>query len=419
MIQQYISIASQNSPELNAETKVYQSSRTRFHQAGAKMLPSLEFTSRYTRAGGGREFVFDLNPYGFPMVIRENFIREREHETKFTLIQPIFTGGGNYYSYKASRYQAESSKFYLKAFEQNLYLSVVKAYTDLLTASEMIESAESVVERAVENHRVASARVKAGSSVTADTLRSRAEQTLAKADLTVIENRWKIAEREFIRILGTNDVNIKFPDEIPRPEVVYLEQSTIESSISEGLNSRPEMDRIQASIRASSSAQNAVRGLFLPSIFVSADYGWEGVEYRLNSDYDFWMISGFLRWNLFNGFGDKARWNESKLRTRELVDRKAALQNGIEQEILAVATEFNNALTEWESSLESLTAAEENYRIRKLLYESGTGTMLELLDSNELLKKAAAGEIASRYRVIFLKYKLNWAKGADLWEERD
>ena len=410
----YMNKAVENNPGLMAKKQTLKAATARVSQARSEMLPSVEFSSRYTRAGGGREFIFDLNPFNIPMVIRENFMREREHETKFTLIQPLFAGGSIYYNYRTNKYLKKSTEYQYQGETDNLKLETAEAYITCISAVENVKAVEKSVERAEELLRISRVKFRTQTGVAVDTLRAQAELSTAKSQLTTARNNANLSASQLTKLSGVQSEKIKMPEESPAPQEVIIPSEDISRYETMAKTQRPEVKQLSEAIESTKSAEKTMRGVFLPAVVLAADYGWQGKDYNLNNDYDMWMVSGVLKWNLFNGFGDKSRLSEAKIKSRELELLRNDLVADLQLNARAAALEYENAYNEWTSLKANLSAAEENYRIRKVLYETGSGTILEMLDAAELLQKTSSGEIVSRYRTILAQIKLNWAAGNDL-----
>ena len=416
ILKYYMKEAVQNNPGLKAKEQTLLSADSRVSQARSEFMPKLELSSRYTRAGGGRAFVFDLNPFGFPLVIRENFMREREQETKFSVTQPLFVGGSYFYNYRTSQNLKQGAEYRFEGESNDLKLETAEAYINYLSALENVKVSEKSIQRAEELLRIARVKFQTQTGISADTLRARAELSNAQSKLTSAKNNASLSLRLLAMLTGAQINEVKVPEVEPQPAgqpLMNAEISQLETGVPD---KRPEVLQLKRVIESTKSAEKAVRGAFLPAVVLAADYGWQGEEYNLNSDYDMWMVSGVLKWNLFSGFGDKNRLEEVKIKTRELEFMKNDLISSLQLNARAAALGLNNAYSEWESIQTSLSAAEENYRIRKVLYETGSGTILEMLDAAELLQQTSAGEIVSRYNSIYAQIKLNWALGVDLLE---
>ena len=117
ILEVYVNEGLQNNLALKQRTFSLNKSLAALNEARGMFFPSIGINARYTRAGGGRSFeipVGDLvNPIytGLNQIIggqvyptnipneEINFLRKKEHETKLSLIQPLFQPA-IYYNYK-------------------------------------------------------------------------------------------------------------------------------------------------------------------------------------------------------------------------------------------------------------------------------------------------------------------------------
>lgn len=139
-------------------------------QARARYLPALDLNARYSRADGGRTIEFPvgdlLNPVyatlnqltgttAFPSIRNEEIrlLREREQETKLSLVQPLYDarlGAGR----DAAAAQYDASAASLDALRGRIARDVRQAYYRWLQARAQVGILDATLELARENLRV-------------------------------------------------------------------------------------------------------------------------------------------------------------------------------------------------------------------------------------------------------------------------
>ena len=134
-LKEYIGIALNKNLALQSSKEMVNVYDAKLSQANANFFPMLNLSGRFTRAGGGRTFVFPLGTMMNPLYQALNlptrfadeevtFIRTQEQDTKLELIQPVINLG-IYNNYKAQDDQFESSKYDYKTKTSGLqYLFV-------------------------------------------------------------------------------------------------------------------------------------------------------------------------------------------------------------------------------------------------------------------------------------------------------
>ena len=92
-----------------------------------------------------------------------------------------------------------------------------------------------------------------------------------------------------------------------------------------------------------------------------------------------WLVSLGLRWNVFNGFADKAKAEESQyaLHRSEAIERQA--DSTIRLEVRRAYADLRAASERIEAAKASVAEAEESLRISQNRYEAGLSTVTDLL----------------------------------------
>ena len=165
------------------------------NEAHSRFFPVLDFNARYSRQGGGREVLIDPSkfieslppgvelgePSGF------SFLREREHDTRFNLIQPIFTGGLVSSSYDARSMELMAAESQLEGVKEEIIFRVKQAYYQYAMTVELVNIAVENKDLAAQHLEVAQKLFEAERVARNEVLRaevgvSRAEQAISESD---------------------------------------------------------------------------------------------------------------------------------------------------------------------------------------------------------------------------------------------
>ncbi len=108
-----------------------------------------------------------------------------------------------------------------------------------------------------------------------------------------------------------------------------------------------------------------------------------------------WFAGASVRWNLFNGYADKARIAEAG----EMVARARAQEQQVDAavrlQVRRARSDFEAARERLEVAAASVAMAEENLRIIKNRYEAGLTNVTELLRSETALLEARVRRLAA------------------------
>jgi outer membrane protein TolC len=108
-----------------------------------------------------------------------------------------------------------------------------------------------------------------------------------------------------------------------------------------------------------------------------------------------WLVSAGLRWNLFNGFSDKARIDESKslLRRSEAAEERAA--SGIRLQVRRAWADLRAAEQRIEVAKAAVAEGEESLRITQNRYEAGISNVTDLLRTETAVLDARTRYLAA------------------------
>jgi len=291
------------------------------NEARGKYFPSLDIGTRYSRAGGGREIIIPVgdlvNPIyktlnalleaqgldpAFPEDIPNQstpFLREREHETRARLIQPIFQPAiWSNYGLKSDLTEIEKLK--TNMFKRSLITEIKRAYYNYMKASMVVGLYSKIEDLQKENLRVSDKLFQAGSATQNIVFRADAELSRTEQERMHVENLQRQGASYFNFIINrplNTDIDTTNQSIVQIPLI-----SDYEVAKEQAFEKREELQQIKKAISASDESAAIVRSRYFPGINAVVDYGFQGEEYRFTDKDDFWMASLVMEWNLFKGF---------------------------------------------------------------------------------------------------------------------
>src|SRR6478736_163631 len=101
-----------------------------------------------------------------------------------------------------------------------------------------------------------------------------------------------------------------------------------------------------------------------------------------------WDASVVLSWTPTNIFGATAQAKTAEAHADEIAARKGALRNALHMEVSQAMNGLAEATFGLTVSRDNLSAADENYRVRRELYRAGKATIVEVTDAETELTRA-------------------------------
>jgi outer membrane protein len=377
-------------------------------EAKGMFLPDISLNARYTVARGGRIIDFPvgdlLNPvYStlnmltasemFPQIENESFpfYRPTEHETKVSLVQPIFSSD-LIQNYQIRKEAAEVTRIDVERYKRELVKEITKAYYGYKKASNLLTLADTSLYLVQENLRV-SRRLYENDKVTVDAV-YRSESELSKVEVQQAQARNMVeASRAYFNFLLNRPLSssIELIEESPVPLMISLDEATLRA-----LENRDELHQIETYMKMNEHMTALHRGSNIPGLFGVVDYGFQGEQYHFTHEDDFLLASLVMRWNLFQGSTNHQKVQQSRIDGEKLDELYQETIQQIRLELINHYYGLQAAFESVESAAKQTNSALKAYQLINRKYTEGQSSLLELIDARTSLTGAVANAIVAR-----------------------
>jgi outer membrane protein len=419
-LKEYIKAGLKDNLELQSAKEVLNAYDAKVSQASANFLPKVDISSRYTRAGGGRSFVFPLgsmlNPVyealNFPTRLEDqniNFVRSQEHDTKVELIQPIFNVAV-YYGYKAQDNMYKSASYEFNAKELGAVFSIKEAYYNYAKTVQLVDVQKSALALAKENLDVTTKLFKVDKAPKSDVSRAEVLYATSEQALQSATNQMTLAKNFFNNLLSRELESVVNFNPIPFAELEKIENSddlgtdlTLEQSYEYAKSYRPELKQLNYAVKSAESAKKINLSDFLPNISLVADYGYQGEKYKFDKESDYWMVSGIFSWNIFAGFGSKSKMDEAEAQINSIMKTSERTRQLILLDVKNNFISLKNLKNELTVARKRVISAEDNYFDVRKRYEEGMAALISFIDAQTSLDAAKANYVVTFYSLLTQK----------------
>jgi outer membrane protein len=385
-------------------------------EARGMFLPALSIEARYSRAGGGR--IIDLpigdlmnpvyktlnslmtlfgQPAPFPTDLPNEhipFLREREQETKLRVVQPLFQPA-IYYNYKIHKALADIESLSKTVYGRQLVADIQTSYFNFLKAvrvSGLLKETRSLL---AEHVRVTESLLKNDKATLADVYR-------AKAELFDLEQQQAEAEKN--QVLAASYFNFL----LNRPLDAFIDQTdptppaagvswTADEAESLAVANREEIKQLDRAVELMGNQTAISRSSFLPGVTAVLDWGYWGEIYRFTEKDDYWTASVVASWNLFNGFQDKSKIDQSKFERMERGTELEAVRSQVRMQARDAWENLRIAGKSLTAAGERLLAARKSFDLIDRKYREGMSPQIELLNARNTLTQAELNAAACAY----------------------
>ncbi len=374
----------------------------------AEYLPQLDLQLRYTEADGGREISVPA------LGIEFSFLREREQDSVLRLTQPLYDARLSA-ERSGARHGYEAARHGLEAFRARLARDVRQAYYGWLAAREAIGVLEATATLAAENERVNESLHRNG-KVTRDLLlraeaerleveqqllRARATETLARRFLNLLCNAPLDRVPEAAAV---SDADLpRLAAAIPARDGARLESSAV--------GRRAELRQLDAGLAAAGESERAARAAFKPQLALAVDAGTQGEDWGYEDHDPYVLASVVVRFNLFNGGGDRAAVRGAQALRTELAASRALAEQEIRIEVQEALTDLEVAEASLATAGRRVEAATAAYAIVAKKRDLGQVSPAEYLDAQRALTEARLNGNVTRYEALAALAQVEYAIG--------
>jgi outer membrane protein TolC len=377
-------------------------------QVRAEYLPQIDLQLRYSDANGGR--TIEVPALGLDF----RFLREREQESFVRLSQPIYDPRLSAEKSGAS-HAWEASRHGLEAYRLRLTRDVRQAYYRWLATRASIGVLEATAGLAKENERVNDSLYRNG-KVTKDLLlsaeaehleiaqqllRARAAEDLARRYLNLLCNAPLDREPEAPAVTDADLPRMAL--HMPAVRGIALEERAVDR--------RAELRELDSGIAAAGAAERAARAAFKPQVAFAVDAGTQGEEWDYSVEDSYVLASVILRFNLFNGGGDRAAIREARARSAGLEAGRELAERQIRIEVQEAITDLEVAEASLETAARRVEAADAAYAIVAKKRDLGQVSSAEYLDAQRALTQARLNGNVTRFQALGALAQVEYAIG--------
>jgi len=331
------------------------------------------------------------------------FNADQTRDGNLTLMYPIFSGGRDYYGYKAAAARADAARHMLRGTELDVVMQARLDYIAVLRESENARVTGELLRDVEERLRVSREMLDAGRVPRYYVLRDEAELANVVQMDAMARSR---VELSLVSLKTTMGVDLASPITLAD----RLEFAGVTLSIDEGIRqaseAHPDLKAAAKQREATAAEVRAAYGNYFPQVSVGYMYDWawvknrawesqaEGLRSRADSS-DGYSVGVVVTLPLFDGFARENALKTAKARLDKATQSEGLVRQQIAKEVNQAALMLRAAEKSVEASRKGLEQSEEESRIVKERFGAGRGIQLEILDAQVSLTRARFNAVAA------------------------
>ncbi|WP_421942498.1 TolC family protein [Pedobacter sp.] len=413
VLDNYVTEAFKNNIVLQQKNISLEKAQYTLKTAKSLFLPTVEFSTSWSTADGGRNIPLPLgdllNPVystlnqltatnNFPLMENQsiNFLPKNYYDAKVrTTVAIINTDLG--FNKKISEQQVVLQEFEVQIYKRDLVKNIKTAYYNYLNALQAVDVYKSGLQLANEGLRVNEKLLEGGKGLPAYVLRSKSEVENVKAQVVSAEQQVVNARMYFNFLLNRNPedkIETNFDDKAGLAKTESLIADLTLSS------AREELKALNQVIDINKTALKMNRQFAVPKLGAFVDLGSQSEGFHFNDQTRYYMVGLQLDIPIFAG-----NRNNYKIKQTNLDIRNAELNaNLVSQQLnLTAKTAQNNlrsAYQTYQSSLKQYEAASSYQRLIEKGFKAGTNSFIETVDARNQYTSAQLLVNINRFKVL-------------------
>ena len=327
---------------------------------------------------------------------------------------PLYSGGKNQANIKKAKIGVESASLTTQRAQEDLKLSVIKAYYDALESKKTVGVRQETVDKYQEHYTNVSQLYAAGSKAKIDVIRSQVELSDARQNLIKAENSYEVdlAElRNYLNIDRSEPLNLT-------TDFSYLAfDKDMGACLDYAYANRKDLQVDKNNLAQQEQAIKAAKADYLPSLNLSVGLSDSQRFHPSSENSHTASVALGLDWNIFDSGVTRAQVKSAETE-RDIA--KLTYQKDKESIDLAVREAYYNmreAEKRFNSTQDAVHQAEEDAFIAREKYRAGEGLMLDIIDAQEALSTAKLNHISAQYDYARYKATVENAMGVELTSE--
>jgi outer membrane protein len=331
------------------------------------------------------------------------FNADQTKDANLTAMYPLFSGGRDYYGYKAAAARADAAREMLRGTQVDVAMQARLDYIAALREAENARVTGELLQAVEERLRVTSQMFEAGRVPRYYQLRDETERANVIQMDAMARARVEQALVALKTTLGIDLASaVTLADRLDfTPANISVEEGTRQASAA-----HPDLKAAAKQREAARAEVRAAYGNYFPQVSLSYMYDWavmknrawesQADNMRMRADSaEGYSVGVVVTLPIFDGFMRENALRTAQAKLDRAVQAEGLARQQIEKDINQSALMLGAAEKSVEASQKGLEQAEEEFRIVQERFTSGRGIQLEILDSQASVTRARFNAVSA------------------------
>jgi outer membrane protein len=398
-----ISIALQRNPNLIKGKNFLTYDKANVKNAYGNLLPSLGVNSSWSWSRVVDEGGEQLSFFGQSIKTEATETESRNYSLSAGGNVVLFDGLANYARISQAENDYEAAEYDLNKLRQNIVYTTTFYYYGVISAGELVKVREDNVKFNEKLLETIKERNKLGSIPIADVYTQQVSVGNAQLLLIQTQNAYETAKNNLLNYLALDifqDYQLVDPygDIENSTDESFLENhSNLESLVEEALNNRYDYQSKLLSVESADKGKTIAFSGMLPRLSGNYGYSTSGTKPDALFNRDNYSAGLTLSLPIFSNWSTEASMQLAEVNYKNTLEDLAALERTIKIEVKDSYLNLVASKKQLEVTKSNMVAARENRRVNNERYNLGSGTILDVFQSDKNYTQALTDNISARF----------------------
>jgi outer membrane protein len=416
-VDEAISIALQRNSNLIKGKNALMADKASIKSAYGDLLPSLGLSGgwSWTRLvdEGGEPIYFE----GYELETQPTDNQSRNYSVSAGGNIVLFDGLANYARIAQSENDLESAQLSLNKLKQDIVYTTTFYYYGVISTRELVKVREENVKFNEKLLETIKERNRLGSIPIADVYTQQVSVGNAQLLLIQAENNFVNTKNNLLNFLALDifeDYNLVDPftaKSVGLEEEMIKDQNSFEGLVKEALENRADYKSKLIEVESADKGQTIAMSGLLPSLSGNYSYSTSATKSNTLFKRENYRVGLSLNLPIFSNWNTEESMQFAEVNYLNQLEDLAALERTIKIEVKESFLNLVASKKQLEVTNSNITAAKENRRVNNERYNLGSGTILDVLQSDKDYTQALTDNISARFEYFQNRDKLMNALG--------
>ncbi len=344
-----------------------------------------------------------LDNLGNPYIVPATSTDTRNYSVRAGGSVTLFNGLANYANISASELEDEAAELSIDKFKRDLVQTTTIYYYSILKSKALLKVKEENFKYNNKLLETIAERNKLGAAPIADLYAQQVQTGSAEVEMIKTQNSVDAAQNTLINYLALDVLKeyefVSTIDTVTEKNIQYYNQefSNISDMVNYALANRTDFISQKKTLLSTEDGITMANAGFFPSLSGGYSLSTSAVAIDKLFDRKVWGVSLSLNIPIFSNFNTETQVQYAKVRNLSAQEDLRALERQIKIEIKQGFLDFQAVSKALDVALKTVVSASENRRIQYERYSLGSGTFLDVLQSDRDYQNALSTKIDAEF----------------------